>query len=115
LEVFVDEDAALRAKIETMKSLGFFPVGCGAAAKGISLLNMAGVTLKRLFDTTPTKWHKVASGMPILPFESIAEMTAERILFVVLAWNLADEIMENVRKLRDNPNDQFITTNIMFG
>lgn len=98
----------LRAQIEAFQKDGFTTVGLGAAAKGISLLNMAGVKLDVLVDTTPTKWGKVASGMQILPFSSIPEMTHERILFVVLAWNLADEIVENVRRLRINPKDRFI-------
>lgn len=100
----------LRDTINDYRRRGYVTVGCGAPAKGISLLNMAGVKLDRLVDTTPTKWNKVASGMKILPFDSIAEMTYDRILFVVLAWNLADEVMENVRKLRINENDHFITT-----
>lgn len=87
---------------------GYFMVGCGAAAKGISMLNMANVRLDILADNTPTKWNKVSSGMPIVPFEEIANLKQEKVLFVILAWNVGVELKENVLKLRNNPNDIFI-------
>lgn len=86
----------------------YYMVGCGAAAKGISMLNMAGVKLDVLFDNTPTKWHKVTSGMKILPFEEIANLVQKKICFVLLAWNVAREIKQNTLKLRNKPQDVFI-------
>jgi len=89
---------------------GFYTVGCGAAAKGISMLNMAGIKLDILADNTPTKWNKEASGMPIIPFTEIGNLKQEKMLFVVLAWNVGSEIRRNVLALRDNLNDVFIET-----
>lgn len=89
---------------------GFYTVGVGAAAKGISMLNMADVKLDILVDNTPTKQNKIASGMAIVPFEEIANITKEKVLFVLLAWNIALELKSNVLKLRDHEQDEFIET-----
>lgn len=91
-------------------SEGYYTAGCGAAAKGISMLNMAGVKLGTIFDNTPTKMGKETSGMLILPFDNIKNITVEKVLFVLLAWNVGREIRQNVLKLRDNRNDVFIET-----
>lgn len=101
--------ARFRKLIEWHYSQGYVTAGLGAAAKGISMLNMAGIRLEYLFDTTPAKQGNVASGMLIQPFEKIAELSAEQVLFVILAWNFEAEVRENVALLRDNPNDVFIT------
>ncbi len=89
---------------------GYFAVGCGAAAKGISMLNMAGVKLEIIFDNTPTKWNKKTNEMPILPDFQIKVLSPEKVLFVILAWNVSSEIRRNVLAMRDNRNDVFIET-----
>lgn len=107
----------VRAKIENVgktitdfKEQGYYTVGCGAAAKGISMLNMAKVKLDILADNTPTKIGKETSGMKIVPFNEIVNLRQEKILFVILAWNVSSEIKSNVLELRDNRNDIFIET-----
>lgn len=100
--------ARFRKLIEWHSARGYVTAGLGAAAKGISMLNMAGIRLDRLFDTTAIKQGQVASGMTIERFENIAEIRNERVLFVLLAWNLEAEVRENTLKYRDNPNDVFI-------
>lgn len=99
--------------IEDYRRDGYYAVGCGAAAKGISMLNMARVKLDLIVDNTPTKWHQETSGMMIVPFEDIGNMAKfgmDKILFVILAWNVGSEIRRNILKLRDNRNDVFIET-----
>lgn len=96
--------------IEDYQRDGYYTVGCGAAAKGISMLNMAKARLDVIADTTPTKWNQETSGMPIVPFTEIANLGQDKVLFVVLAWNLGSEIRHNVIALRDNINDVFIET-----
>lgn len=100
--------ARIKATLESYRKEGYGIIGCGAAAKGISLLNMAGEKVDFIFDNTPTKWNKVSSGMQILPFNKIALRPDDKVLFVLMAWNLSLEIKSNVLKLRDNPNDVFI-------
>lgn len=103
--------AAFRGKVNALRDKGYLLVGCGAAAKGISLLNMAGVKLDCLIDTTPAKQWRIASGMVIWPFEHLAQFKADQpVAFIVLAWNFYDEIVENVKKQRDQPDDIFIST-----
>ncbi len=97
-------------RIWAFQKAGFYTVGCGAAAKGISMLNMAYVKLHILADNTPTKWNKITSGMEIVPFTEIAALNGshEKVLFVILAWNVGREIRANVEALRDRPEDVFI-------
>lgn len=87
---------------------GYYMVGCGAAAKGISMLNMADTKLEMLFDNTEAKWHQRTSGMPIKPFREIANLSEEKVAFVVLAWNVGFEIRQNILALRNNSADVFI-------
>ena len=96
--------------IDGYKKDGFLTVGCGAAAKGISMLNMAGVKLNVLADNTPTKHYKVTSGMLIMPFDEIANLQESKVLFVVLAWNVGLEIRRNVEQMRNRAGDVFIET-----
>lgn len=106
----------VQAKIKRLKVLitdymenGFYTVGVSAAAKGLSMLNMAGVKLDGIFDNTPTKFYKEANGMRIYPFDMISEIKKDKVLFVILAHNIATELRSNAVKLRNNPNDIFIT------
>jgi 2-polyprenyl-3-methyl-5-hydroxy-6-metoxy-1,4-benzoquinol methylase len=96
--------------ITNYASTGYFTVGCGAAAKGISMLNMANSRVAVIYDNTPTKWGKVTNGMYIEPFHNISNIGNEKVLFVILAWNVGREVRQNVLKLRDNPKDVFMET-----
>lgn len=98
----------VREQIAGFAKDSFFTVGCGAAAKGISILNMAGVKLDVIVDNTPTKWNKRTSGMQIAPFTEVEHLKADKVLFVVLAWNVGKEIRQNIEKLRNRPQDVFI-------
>ncbi len=100
----------LRRTVSAYKEQGFYSVGAGAAAKGISMLNMADMKLDVIVDSTPTKWNKASNGMPILPFDRIEFITHEKALFVILPWNLREEIRRNVLRLRNNKKDVFIDT-----
>ena len=96
--------------IRKYKDDGYYTVGCGAAAKGISMLNMSALKLDCIFDNTPTKMNRETSGMIILPFDSIGGLTHDKVLFVILAWNVGREIRSRVLKLRNNKADVFIET-----
>jgi len=96
--------------IEDYRRDGYYAVGCGAAAKGISMLNMARVKVDVIADNTPTKWWQETSGMTIVPFDQIRDLQCEKVLFVILAWNVGAEIRSKILELRDNKNDVFIET-----
>jgi hypothetical protein len=71
-------------------------VGYGAAAKGNTLLNYAGIKpnlLPRVYDASPAKAGKFmpASHIPIFPSSEFSRDASDFVL--ILPWNLTDEIM----------------------
>jgi len=76
----------------------------GAAAKGNTLLNYAGVKpdlLAFVCDAAPAKQGKFMPGshIPILTPDAIAEKQPDFV--VILPWNIADEVMEKNANIRD--------------
>lgn len=103
--------AKTKEAIEHSRSLGYKIIGCGAAAKGITFLNVSDTLMDFIVDTTPSKWYVGVSKTTIYPFEYLKTLKDEKVLFVILAWNFETEIKQNVLKFRNNPNDLFMTTN----
>jgi SAM-dependent methyltransferase len=88
----------LKAKTEGKKVVGY-----GAAAKGNTLLNYAGVRsdlLAWVADANPHKQGKFLPGsrIPIVPPARIAEEKPDYVL--VLPWNLLAEVMEQQAEVR---------------
>jgi len=105
----------VRLKIEIAKRTieeyrnEFTVVGCGAAAKGITFLNIAGIKPDHLLDTTPAKWGKTACGVRIERFDKLQEFPKEKkLLLLILAWNFEREVRKNIARMRQNPNDLFL-------
>lgn len=77
------------------KRVGSKVVAYGAAAKGNTLLNFAGVRpdlLPLVFDAAAAKQHRFMPGSHI-PIRPPAELSAQRPDFVlILPWNIADEV-----------------------
>ncbi len=83
----------------------------GAAAKGNTLLNYAGVKadlLSFVCDAAPAKQNKYMPGshIPILSPDAIAERKPDFV--VILPWNIADEVMTKNAFIR-NWGGQFVT------
>lgn len=79
--------------------------GYGAAAKGNTLMAFAGIDLDLLdyvADKNPFKQGKYFSGshLPIVPPETVLETMPDYLL--VLAWNFADEIVQEQAEYRQN-------------
>lgn len=77
-------------------------IGYGAAAKGNTLLNFAGVKadlLEFVCDAAPSKQGKFLPGshIPILSPGALLKYTPDEIL--ILPWNIADEIEQGLRKI----------------
>lgn len=78
--------------------------GYGAAAKGVTLLNYAGVTpelMPFVCDAAPSKQGKYLPGchLPIVPPE---HLRAEKPDFVVIfPWNIVEEVREQLAYVRD--------------
>jgi SAM-dependent methyltransferase len=86
----------LRFLVE-QKRAGRTVMGYGAAAKGNTLLNYAGVRpflLGAVFDAAPSKqgWFLPGSHIPVLPPALIPEMRPDVLL--ILPWNIADEVRQ---------------------
>jgi 2-polyprenyl-3-methyl-5-hydroxy-6-metoxy-1,4-benzoquinol methylase/uncharacterized protein YihD (DUF1040 family) len=86
------------------KSLGKNVVAYGAAAKGNTLLNYAGIRpdlLPRVFDAAPSKQGKFMPGshIPILPPKELISAQVDYVL--VLPWNIADEVKKQHQHLVD--------------
>jgi len=84
-------------------------VGYGASAKGNTLLNACHLPLAWIADDNPLKHDYLTPGCHI-PIRPTSELTSEPdgLAIVLLAWNFADEILANVRRLRPGRNDEAI-------
>ena len=86
-------------------------LGYGAAAKGNTLLNYAGVKkdlLPCVFDAAKSKQGKYLPGshVPILPVEKIPEKSLDYIL--ILPWNIKTEIISQLKNVVEE-KVQFVT------
>jgi len=88
----------------TAKKSGRRVLGYGAAAKGNTLLNYAGLRpdlLPAVADLSPAKQGKFLPGS-LIPVISPEEMLAARPDYVlILPWNLAEEIMAQLAAIKD--------------
>ena len=84
---------------------GFNIVGYGAAAKGMTLLNYAGIKPDFIIDDNPLKQGKYTPGSNVLitSIDKLDELDSTTV-FIPLAWNFFDEIRSRI-KLRRNRND----------
>lgn len=90
----------LKCFLQTAKSKGQTVVAYGAAAKGNTLLNSAGVNqsnIPAVFDAAPSKQGKWLPGshIPILAPEKLTEFNPDYVL--ILPWNIADEVILDIR------------------
>ncbi len=77
--------------------------GFGAPAKGITLLNYCNIdknTLEYLTEKSSLKIGKFCPGMhiPVVTDEKLLEDKPD--YAIILAWNFAEEIMNNLRKYK---------------
>jgi SAM-dependent methyltransferase len=94
---------ALRGLLEDIRARGRTIAGYGAPAKGNTLLNAGGIDsglLPFTVDKNPLKVGRYTPGshIPVLPVGAVLERQPDYLL--LLAWNFADEIMEQQREYR---------------
>ena len=92
------------AYLVKQKRVGKTIVGYGAAAKGNTLLNYAGVKpdlLPFVCDAAPSKQGKYLPGshIPILPPAALKEHKPD--IVVILPWNIADEVTRQHGYIRE--------------
>lgn len=95
----------LTAMLTDAKAAGRRIVGYGASARGNTLLNYYGIgrdTLDYIVDRNPLKQGLYSPGMhiPVESAERLAEDDPDDML--VIAWNFADEIIEQQRAFREH-------------
>ena len=96
---------------ENYRNRNYRLVGYGAAAKGNTLLNYAGVTLDLIIDDNPLKQNTYSPGrdIPVVGSDIFDTFTSnDKILFVPLAWNVFNEIKSKIKQKRTNKNDEFL-------
>lgn len=94
----------LLAFLIEQKRAGLNVVAYGAAAKGNTILNYAGVKpdlLPLVFDVAPSKQGKFLPGshIPICPPQEIAKVRPD--LLLILPWNIAAEVMQQNASIRE--------------
>ncbi len=95
----------------TAKRTGKNVVAYGAAAKGNTLLNYAGVRpdlLPYVVDRNPAKQHKFLPGSRIPIVDEIQLQQTRPDYVVILPWNLRDELVAQLAYIRDW-GGQFVT------
>jgi len=104
------KDGLLRFLLDAKRD-GKTVAAYGAAAKGNTLLNYAGVKpdlLPFVCDAAPSKQGKLMPGshIPILPPSALQEARPDYVL--ILPWNIADEVKRQLAGLAAR-GTQFVT------
>jgi len=94
----------LLAFLATAKAEGKTVAGYGAAAKGNTLLNYAGLTaddITMIGDRSPAKQGRLAPGsrIPIVTPEAVLESRPDYVF--ILPWNLRDELTAQFASIRE--------------
>jgi hypothetical protein len=97
--------ADFRAFLGSARSAGKTVAGYGAAAKGNTFLNVAGIGpgdgIDFVVDRNPSKQGRLLPGshIPVLAPEAIGDRRPDYL--VILPWNIAPEIMRQEARIRD--------------
>ena len=100
---------SLKSMPETSQAEGYKVVGFGAAAKGNTVLNFAGISLDYIVEDSLLKVGRLSPGMniPICGRDKLKE-EPDDVVIVPLAWNFFDEIRSKIKAFRPNHQDRFI-------
>lgn len=95
-------------QMDHLKNINSF-VGYGASANGIVLMNYLDLQPEYVVDDNPMKQDKFIPGVNVPIYNSDRLANDRRDLkIVVFAYNLYDEIVGKIKRLRPNKNDVFI-------
>lgn len=90
---------------------GLYPIiGYSAPAKGMTLMNFAKEGPDVIFEDTVQKQGKFTPGLsiPIIAPDYKKYENEDRVVWVVLAWNVYDEIVAKIKANRPGKNDIFV-------
>jgi len=113
-ERFTGRALATRDKVSELvawsRQAGYAIGGYGAAAKGMTFLNFAGLDLDYIVDDNPLKVGLLTPGRDIrVVGPDHLETAGENTVFVILAWNFYEEIMRRIQARRNNARDYYLT------
>jgi 2-polyprenyl-3-methyl-5-hydroxy-6-metoxy-1,4-benzoquinol methylase len=98
--------AATASEIEQRRAEGFEIVLVGAAAKAITFARAGGIRPDRVLDEAPDKIGRWVPGLDVrIERLAAAGTSSNRALFVLSAWNFADELARKVRSTQAGPAD----------
>jgi hypothetical protein len=86
-------------------------IGYGAPAKGNTFLNYCGIGPDFIIDDSPAKQGKFTPGLGIPVYDSsyLRQFNdEEQVIFVPLAWNFFEEIVNKIAKIRKRKSDIFV-------
>lgn len=99
-----EQRSALRSLLSRLKDEGRSIAGYGAPAKGNTLLNFCDIGVDLIpytVDRSPLKTGTYTPGSHIPVLEVDELLARQPDVVVILAWNFADEIMEQQREYRE--------------
>ena len=100
-----------RNTVEQIRRNGYTIIGYGAAAKGNTLLNAAGIGPDFIIDDNPLKQGLFSPGLsiPVYGIEYLDKYSeVDRVCFIPLAWNFFEGIRANIETKRKGKNDLFV-------
>ena len=100
-----------KEKILELRKDNYTIIGYGAAAKGMTFLNFANISMDYIIDDNQLKQNLYTPGTntKIVDITFLSNYGPDdKIAFVPLAWNFFDEIMQRIKKVRINDKDIFI-------
>ncbi len=101
----------LRATITKARKTSQKIIGCGASAKGNTLLNFSKINLDYIIDDNPLKQNTFSPGMkiPVKSRKSLISLKKnKKVTFLLLSWNFYKEIKIRIKKIRKSKKDRFI-------
>jgi 2-polyprenyl-3-methyl-5-hydroxy-6-metoxy-1,4-benzoquinol methylase len=97
--------ADFRAFLASARAAGKIVAGYGAAAKGNTFLNVAGIGpqdgIAFVVDRNPSKQNTLLPGSHIAVLSPDEIVTRRPEYLVILPWNIAPEVMEQEARIRD--------------
>lgn len=99
--------------LDQFQRAGWTIVGYGAAAKFVTFLNTAEITMDIVVDDAPLKQDKYMPGVgaKVISLDDFDKINdhANKVLWIIGAWNFAPEIIGRITNKRPHFNDAFIT------
>ena len=84
-------------------------IGFGAAAKAMTFINFGRIPMDYIVDENPMKISKRCPGSNIEVKHPSAIVDEGKCLFILTAWNFADEIKAKIKGMRPGKDDLFLT------